>query len=217
MPEARDGKAVCPSCGGPLSPASRRALTAVCSYCGSTLIVDSEGIRSLGKLALLADPPSLLAVGGEFLCRGRRGAVLGRLQFQYREGLWDEWWVRFADDGAESWISQDEGEYMVENQVPAPAGLPGYDSVRPGDRLGLAGAEFWVDEKDEAWTVAAQGCLPFRVEPDEYMRYLDLSDGRRFATLSYFWDGSVEAYLGESLAPEDIAVPREAGGSRLER
>jgi len=183
---------------------TKAARVAACPYCESTLIVNEAAIRALGKMALLAETPSCLAVGWRASLKGREIEVLGRLQYRYSAGLWDEWWVRFLDDGAYAWISQDEGEYMLEHALPHDAHVPNYPAVRPGDRVYLGDRELFVEEKNHAVMVGLQGEIPLEANPDKRMFYLDLTDNKVKATVEYFEDGTHMAFQGEYLGPEDL-------------
>lgn len=196
----------CPSCGAPIPIGSGQAAVAACPYCSSVVVVDAEAVRMVGKMALLAETPSCLAVGWRARCLGRVVETLGHLQLRYRGGLWDEWWVRFEDDGTTAWISQDEGEYMLEGPLdPTGLDLPAWDAVSPGDPVVLDGVRYWVEEKDEARMVGVEGELPFEVVPDERVRYLDLSDGQRKATVEWAGDdGTVEVSVGRYLGEDDL-------------
>lgn len=196
----------CTSCGGEVPVATKAARVASCPYCENLLIVNEEAVRALGKMALLAETPSCLAVGWTARCLGREIEILGRIQYRYRSGLWDEWWVRFVDDDSYGWISQDEGEYMLERPLPEGVRAPEYDAVKPGDRFSLGRYKLWVEEKDEAVMVGLQGELPRDVRPEGKMRYLDLTDNKVKVTFEYFDDGSHEGFSGRYLKPKDLVA-----------
>lgn len=202
----------CPGCGGEVPVATKAARTAACPYCHSTLIVNEAAIRALGKMALLAETPSCLAVGWRARCAGREILVLGRLQFRYRAGLWDEWWVQFADDGSFAWISQDEDEYVLERPL-AKLTPPDYDTVQPGDRVKLGKHTLWVEEKDEAVMVGMQGELPRDAAPECPMRYLELTDNAHHLTIEYFDDGTAEGFLGRRLQRNDLQAVDQPDGA----
>ena len=197
-------KVNCSSCGGEVSVASPTSRVASCPYCQSTLIVNEDAIHALGKMALLAETPSVLAVGWPAECRGREIHVLGRLQYRYDAGLWDEWWIQFADDGSYAWISQDEGEYTLELPLKESLSLPDYDDVQPGDTVEIGGRRLLVEEKNDAEMVGLQGEVPLDAGPGRFMRYIDLSDRRVTATVEYFDDGSARAYQGKFLKRGDL-------------
>lgn len=193
----------CPSCGGEVTVTTEAARVASCPYCASTLIVNEAAIRALGKMALLAETPSCLAVGWRAECLGREIRVLGRIQYRYRSGLWDEWWVQFVDDQSYAWISQDEDEYMLERPLDK-LRAPDYDSISPGDKFQIADHKLWVEEKDQAVMAGMQGELPLDATPDGVMRYIDLTDNELKLTIEYFEDNSYMAFQGRYLKRQDL-------------
>jgi len=193
----------CPSCGGDVPVTTTAARVAGCPYCESTLIVNEQAIRALGKMALLAEVPSCLAVGWRARCLEREIQVLGRIQYRYASGLWDEWWVQFLDDQSHAWISQDEDHYMLERPLPK-LKAPDYASISPGDKFEIAGHKLWVEEKDQATMVGVQGELPLDAAPHATMRYIDLTDNRLKLTIEYFDDGTQLGFQGKYLRRQDL-------------
>ncbi len=189
----------CPACGGSLDVATAAARVAACPYCSNVMVVNEAAIRALGKMALLAETPSCLAVGWPARCQGREIQVLGRLQFRYSAGIWDEWWIRFEDDGSYAWISQDEDEYTLEKPLEAKLHVKQLASIQPGDRVKVSGMTLWVTEIDQAKIVGLQGELPLHAAPQATMRYLDLTDNKHHVTIETFSDGSYYVFLGEHL------------------
>lgn len=197
-------KVNCSSCGGDVEVASKASRVAACPYCKTTLIVNEAAIHALGEMALLAETPSCLAVGWTAKCLKRDIRVLGRLQYQYDSGLWDEWWVQFVDDGTYAWISQDEANYILEMALPDGLNVPDFDAVVPGDTIEFAKQRLLVKEKNVATMVGVQGELPLDAGPQKPMRYLDLVGKGIHATVEYFDDGTHRAYQGRRLKPNDL-------------
>jgi hypothetical protein len=168
------------------------------------LIVNEAAVRALGEMALLVETPSCLAVGWPARCLGREIRVLGRMQYRYASGLWDEWWVQFVDNQSSAWISQDEGEYMLEVPISSKWPVPNYDAVKPGDEVRFAKRKLWVEEKDRAEMVGMQGEVPLDAGPGRPMRYLDLTDNKVKATIEYFDDGNHLAFRGKYLGPRQL-------------
>jgi len=205
----------CASCGGDVSVTTQAARVASCPYCETTMIVNEEAIRALGKMALLAETPSCLAVGWRAKCLGREIHVLGRIQYRYHSGIWDEWWVQFVDDDSYAWISQDEDEYTLERPLPNMK-APDYDAVSPGDRFKIGGRVVWIEEKDRAAMAGMQGELPLDAAPEATMRYIDLTDNRLKLTVEYFDDGTHMGFQGRYLKRKDLqALDQEDHGEGL--
>jgi len=201
----------CPNCGGEVPIPVAAARTARCGYCDSALIVNEAAIRALGKMALLTDTPSCLAVGWHVKCLKRNAKVLGRVQYKNDNSIWDEWWIEFEDDGSTAWISQNEGTYVFEKPVKGSTEkLPKYDDVKPGDTVPIGKRQLQVNEKDIGKMVGLQGEVPFEASPDEVMRYLELADDRIKCTIEYFADGDIELFQGRYLKSRDlIAIPQD--------
>ncbi len=200
----------CPACGGTLDVTTGAARVAACPYCENVLIVNEAAIRALGKMALLAETPSCLAVGWPARCQGREIHVLGRIQFRYSAGIWDEWWIRFEDDGSYAWISQDEDEYTLEIPTVVQLQPERVAKLRPGDRVTVRRMALWVNEIDEAEVVGVQGELPVHATPHARMRYLDLTDNHHHVTIELFSDGTYQVFVGKHL-PRGALVSDVAG------
>ncbi len=189
----------CPSCGGDIEVATLATCSATCPYCESRVIVNQAAIEARGKMSLLAELPSCLSVGWPAEVDGRQIEVLGRIQYKYNSGIWDEWWIQYVDDESYAWISQDEGRYMLETPLETSINSELFDQVDPGEPVTLAGHNFFVQEVGEAVMVGMQGQLPFNVDPDEIMRFIDLTDNKRKLTIELFADGSQEVFFGQYL------------------
>ena len=200
----------CPSCAGDVPVATKAARVAACPYCGNTLIVNRIAVELLGKMSLLTQTPSCLAVGWRARCLDREIVALGRIQYRYHSGLWDEWWIRFLDDGSTAWISQDEGEYMLERPL-GKITPPDWNKVQPGDKFRVGKFRLWIEEKDEATMAGMEGELPIEARPEQPMRYLELTDNRIKLTIEYFADGSFLAFQGRYLKPGALEAIDDAG------
>jgi membrane protease subunit (stomatin/prohibitin family) len=73
---------------------------AVCSFCKSTLVRDGEALRRTGESAELFDDHSPLQLGRGRQLPGCELTLVGRLQYRYNEGTWNEWHALF-DSGQE--------------------------------------------------------------------------------------------------------------------
>jgi hypothetical protein len=188
----------CPSCGAPVKFVSAAALLSVCGYCRATLMRRDLDVENLGKMAeLIADPtPVQLGVEGRY--RGTHFAVVGRLQVEYPDGAWNEWFLTF-EDGRTGWLGEASGTYTVsfETQIKEP--LPTWEDVLllPGHKVTLNGRTFEVADARMARVVGGEGELPFNPIGWYEARVADLrSDTASFATLDYSEDPP-RVFLGE--------------------
>ncbi|MDO5653020.1 MAG: DUF4178 domain-containing protein [Brachymonas sp.] len=164
-------QAACPSCGAPVRFFSASSTHAVCGYCKSTVVRDGDTLQRTGQMAEVFDdysPLQLFATGhwpGEPAGKPLTFTVVGRLQYRYAEGSWNEWLLAL-DDGSTAFLSEDNGAYVL--------GRPLQDSasaqmqqvlLRAGDlqvnqHLALLGVDYTVTSVLQASLVAAEGELP---------------------------------------------------------
>jgi hypothetical protein len=178
----------CPSCGGPVHIKSKAALLVVCEYCNSTLMRKDMNLADLGKMADLAEDGSPVQLGASGSYRARAFEVVGRIQLEYAQGFWNEWFLQFAD-GGNGWLGEGQGQYTVSFVLKNPGEIPAFEKLKPGRRVRLGVEEYHVKEVSSARCVAGAGELPFQVNTGYDARVVDL-DGTevRFATIDYSED-----------------------------
>jgi hypothetical protein len=104
-------RAACPNCGAPVEFASAASASAVCGFCRSTLVRDGEALQRIGVSAELFDDHSPLQLGAAGSYKGLAFTLVGRLQYGYEGGTWNEWHALF-DNGRSGWLSEDNGAYV---------------------------------------------------------------------------------------------------------
>jgi len=152
-------KAACPNCGAPVEFASAASASAVCSFCRSTLVREGEALRRIGVSAELFDDHSPLQLGASGTRQGVAFTLVGRLQYSYAGGTWNEWHALF-DNGRSAWLSEDNGAYVIAFDGPLPADAPSIASLRAGQRTLADGRTWDVASVVQARLIAAQGELP---------------------------------------------------------
>ena len=89
--------------------------------------------------------------------------LVGRLQYAYDGGTWNEWHALF-DNGSDSqrsaWLSEDNGAYVIAFDAGLPADAPVLDTLRAGQRVQADGRAWAVASVVQATLLAAQGELP---------------------------------------------------------
>ncbi|MBK9137129.1 MAG: DUF4178 domain-containing protein [Betaproteobacteria bacterium] len=195
----RAWRAACPNCGAPVDFASAASASAVCSFCRSTLVRDGEALLRIGTSAELFDDHSPLQLGAGGTHQGVRFTLVGRLQYGYEGGTWNEWHALFDNgpDGQRSgWLSEDNGAYVFAFESPLPADAPALDTLTAGQRV-LAGGRAWdVASVVRAHLIAAQGELPRPPQLHGDFVVADLRSGNdEVATL----DGSDPGQIGWSI------------------
>jgi hypothetical protein len=181
----------CPSCGAPVRLQSASSVSAVCSYCGSTVARDDalgkDAVKDLGKISTLVEDASPFCIGARGEAFGRKFEVVGRLQLAQETGVWNEWFLHFADGGT-GWIGETLGQYFVTLEGKREK-VGSFDELGPGARISLEGSPFTVAERRKARATGSEGELPFVVGKGYELPYADLrAAGRKFATIDYSED-----------------------------
>lgn len=195
----------CPSCGAAVKFVSAASLLAVCPYCRATLINRDLKIENIGKMGELLADSSPLQLGAEGKYRNVHFAVVGRIQVQYQDGAWNEWYLAF-DDGRAGWLGEAGGAYSVSFESRQKVQVPVWEKIRPGLAVPIGGFDYEVADVRTARVVGGEGELPFVVASGYEARVADLrTTTTRFATFDYSEDIPL-VYLGESVEFEVLAL-----------
>lgn len=187
----------CPSCGAKVHFRASSTQLAVCEYCQSTLIRTDIDVENIGKMADLLPDSSLLQIGSQGVYKDKSFDVIGRVQYQHKTGIWNEWHLLFTN-GETGWLSEASGSFVMsflkENQAPILAkeaykldlSVPILDQ-----RLSVTGVE-------EAKCIAGQGELPFKIHAGFDVTVIDLSNEKLFASLDFSANPPL-LFVGESV------------------
>ncbi len=197
----------CPSCGAPLNIKNRFVKMVTCDFCSQVLLVKDSGLDLTGRAAKLAQFPSPLYVDAAGTLWGRAFQVAGRLRYQYDAGMWDEWFLTFADDKP-GWLVEDEGEYIFYHKQTLTSPVPPFEQVKVGTVVPVSGREVFITQKGQARIVGGEGQLAFTILPGEVVNYLDGVSGQDQISLEYTTD-EIEFLLGRVVAPADLVVDEE--------
>jgi hypothetical protein len=178
----------------------------VCPYCATTSEVTDSGLDPTGKAAKLAPLPTQFAVGMRGTVRGAPFQVLGRVRYNYEEGLWDEWYLAF-DDGDAGWLEEDEGQYTLSRQERLRTPAPGFEEATVGTRFDLNGYPFFVTERVRARIAGAEGQLFFRATPGRPVNFVEGNVGGKIAYLEYTED-AIEFGVGEPLPRSEVKLEK---------
>ena len=174
----------CPSCGARVVFRSTASIMAVCEYCQSTLLRRAEDVENIGTMADLLDDASLIQLGTEGTYRGMNFTVIGRIQMQYQQGVWNEWYVLF-DNQRGGWLSDANGDYTMTFVMDINTPLPDRNALKAGMTIQLNGDPFVVTDIEEGKCVAGAGELPFKVGAGFAAPSVDLRFERQFASIDY--------------------------------
>ena len=82
---------------------------------------EGDALRKLGQSAELFDDHSPLQLGAAGTYQGAAFTLVGRLQYRYNEGTWNEWHALFdSADGVQKsgWLSEDNGRCVIAFDAP---------------------------------------------------------------------------------------------------
>ncbi len=206
MTPQRAYRAACPNCGAPVDFASAASASAVCSFCRSTLVRDGDALRRIGQSAELFDDHSPLQLGARGTRQGVGFTLVGRLQYGYDGGTWNEWHALF-DNQRSAWLSEDNGAYVVAFDAALPTDAPALDGLRAGNRVLADGRAWDVASVTRAKLIAAQGELPRPPRPGPEFTVADLRNSAgEVATLDASDAANVQWSVGRSVALSELAL-----------
>ena len=213
----RAWRAACPQCGAPVEFASAASAYAVCSFCRSTVVREGEALRRIGQSAELFDDHSPLQLGASGRHQGAAFTLVGRLQYRYAEGTWNEWHALF-DSGAggpkPAWLSEDNGRYVMAFDAPLTRAAPSAESLRAGNAIVVEGQRWTVASVTVAKLIAAQGELMVAPNLERGFVVADLRNtSGEVGTLDYSDAAQPRWALGRSVALDELAMAGLASGA----
>jgi len=220
-PSQRAYRAACPNCGAPVEFRSAAAPFAVCSFCRSTVVRAGGELRKIGESAEVFDDHTPLQLGAAGRYQGASFTIVGRLQYRYADGTWNEWHALF-ESGPElqksGWLSDDNGRYVVAFDAPLQTPVPPPENLQPGAPLTVNGESWSVASVVAAKLIAAQGELPRRPNLEKGFVVADLRSPRgEVGTLDYTEPTRPLWSVGRSVSLSDLAMTglSEAGEKTL--
>ena len=174
---------------------------------------EGDALRKIGESAELFDDHSPLQLGAAGKYQGTAFALVGRLQYRYDEGTWNEWHALFdGADGAgvgqkSGWLSEDNGRYVIAFDAPLDGSAPTATSLEAGAQVMLAGQTWSVASVSAAKLIAAQGELPHAPNLARGIVVADLRNSRgEVGTLDYAEAGTPRWSIGRSVAIGELAM-----------
>jgi hypothetical protein len=190
--------AACPSCGAQVSFHSTASVMAVCEYCQTTILRDENTIRDQGKMSAILEDYSPLQIGSSGFLDGLGFALIGRIQLQYTDGFWNEWYLQF-DDGTNGWLSDALGLYVITRAVRHLEGAPLFNVLSINQIIVYDSISFRVTDCRHATCTGGQGELPFVVGPGWQTSVADLRVQARFMSLDYSDGYPPQVYEGRAV------------------
>jgi hypothetical protein len=206
-------QAACPNCGAAVEFRSAASAFAVCSFCRSTVVREGNALRKIGESAELFDDHSPLQLGAGGRYQGASFTLVGRLQYRYAGGTWNEWHALF-DSGKSGWLSEDNGRYVAAFDAPLQGDIPTAEALRVSAQEVVNGQPWVVASITDATLIAAQGELPFAPNLTSAFKVADLRSTRgEVATLDYSNAAAVQWSIGRSVNLADLAMTGLASGA----
>jgi ribosomal protein L37AE/L43A len=199
-------RAACPNCGAPVEFRSAASAFAVCSFCRSTVVREGEALRKIGESAELFDDHSPLQLGAAGRHQGAAFTLVGRLQYRYADGTWNEWHALF-DGGKSGWLAEDNGRYVIAFDAPLTGDVPAATALRAGQQVRVAGEAWAVGSVTAAKLLAAQGELPYAPAPGRGFVVADLRSTRgEVGTLDYTEPAAPRWSIGRAVALGELTM-----------
>jgi uncharacterized protein DUF4178 len=209
-PPQRVYRAACPNCGAPVEFRSAASPFAVCSFCRSTVVRAGDQLRKIGESAEIFDDHSPLQLGAAGTYRGARFTLIGRLQYRYPDGTWNEWHALFEsgpDLQKSGWLSEDNGRYVIAFDAPLTTPVPPAENLRSGAPLTVNGQSWTVASVVAAKLIAAEGELPKRPSLEHGFVVADVRSSRgEVGTIDYTDPARPAWSVGTSVALADLAL-----------
>lgn len=216
-------QANCPSCAGPIEFKAGSTIVVVCPFCRSAISRTDRALEDLGKVAEIADSQSPLKLGLKGTFNGNKFELTGRAQLRHElGGFWDEWYATFSN-GWVGWLAEAQGKFYLTFYQPLPEGsvLPSFNGLQLGQNVAEIPnpTPLMVQEKGRGTFAAAEGEIPYKLEPGEKFEYADLAGkNNAFATIDYSMDPPW-VFLGTQVTLAEIglgdAKPVEREGRRV--
>lgn len=196
---------------------------AVCDYCQTTLIRDGDSVREQGKQSLTVEDYSPLQLGSVGVYQARPFAIVGRVQMQYSDGIWNDWYVQFAD-GGNGWLSEALGQYSLTTLHGEMPNLPKYDHLDIDAPVFIGTTQYRITDKRTAHILAGEGELPHVIGTGWQTWSADARHLRQFATLDYTstYHQSTKAnhptvYIGEAVSLDDLQMQLLKDDSQIQQ
>jgi hypothetical protein len=203
-------RAACPNCGAAVEFRSAAAPFAVCSFCRSTVVREGDALRKIGESAELFDDHTPLQLGASGRHQGAPFTLVGRLQYRYADGTWNEWHALFEsgpDQQKSGWLSEDNGHYVIAFDAPLTTAVAPAEQLRPGAPLTVNGQSWSVGSVVAAKLIAAEGELPKRPDLEHGFVVADVRSSRgEVGTIDYTDPARPTWSIGSSVVLSELAL-----------
>lgn len=131
----------------------------MCGYCQSTVVRSGDTLARTGKMAELFDDFSPLQLMASGKWNSKSFTLIGRLQYKYAQGTWNEWIAGF-DDGTTGSLSEDNGTFVFSTAFTSKNAVPTAAQFEVGHTTAINGKTFSIAANHSVSLTSAQGELP---------------------------------------------------------
>jgi hypothetical protein len=193
----------CPSCGAPVLFRWEHSVQTTCPYCKSVLVRTDIDLKLIGRVADLPMESSPLQIGSEGQYRSKPFHTIGRILYEYEQGIWSEWHIVFNDNSS-GWLSDAQLEYDVSFLTNPPNPLPAATDVYVGMSFRWFDAVYTITSMTKAHYRGVDGELPFQYWDKRFVLFADLrTTSGRFATIDYS-ELNALLFAGEAMQFDDL-------------
>lgn len=191
----------CPQCGDRLEVHFKYSKLIKCRSCNSTIFLEDDAVKFIGKSSALSPEPSLIQLYKPFKYRNKTYTPLGKIRYGYGRGFWEEWFLK-DEKNKEFWLSIDEGDFVLQEKVKIALPFNSSSKFTLGSKYG----KYLVTEKGEGVCIGFEGELPQNINTHQKHQYIHLSLGHgRLVTIEFTKD-EIETFRGEWIDPLEIEV-----------
>lgn len=194
----------CPSCGAEVRLWNPASISVTCEFCDTISLLVDENWTDSGRQSRLSQGFSKLYVGCVFRIQARSFQVLGRVRYSFGRGFWDEWYVQ-EDTGECHWVTEDEHEFALQQQIETPLDLQNAQHLEIGQQVSVSNIPCQILEVGQASCLGIEGELPRDIAPNEQYAYADGASLDGKYTVGIEFDDTIPTvFWGEWLSPNDI-------------
>lgn len=193
----------CPNCGAKIVFLWSSSVQTVCEYCKSVLVRTDVDLKKVGQVADLPPNSSPIQIGTEGIYNHQAFVAVGRIVYEYDQGMWNEW--HLVVNNGSAWLSDAQDDYVVTFAAPG-RNVPAQSQVQVGRPYTWDQQTYNVTTITQAHYRGVEGELPFQYWDKQDVIFVDLmSSNGKFATIDYS-DDPAALYLGESVEFDDLKL-----------
>ena len=136
-----------------------------CPYCQTLILREGMRVEDMGKVAVLPFDVSPIQLGTTLVAEGRGMTVVGRVRWAWEGGSWNEW-LAIADTGAQFWLAEAAGMFMLTAEWPQLLDQPKVrafaqgEAIAPGDVVEVEGRKLFASDIKQIECLGSEGDLP---------------------------------------------------------